>query len=65
MYAPLGDVQSILILNTACGQGNTSKWFSKQGTIVSAFDACPTMVQLTKEKLGDTEVIRRLISTWI
>ncbi len=59
MYSLLGDVQGCRVLDAACGHGSTSKWLIEQGAIVSAFDASPTMVQMTKAKLGSAAVVRQ------
>jgi SAM-dependent methyltransferase len=54
----LPDVQGKRILDAGCGPGIYSERLVKNGAIVTAVDASPKMIELSKQRLGNAADIR-------
>jgi ubiquinone/menaquinone biosynthesis C-methylase UbiE len=50
----LGDVAGLDVLEVGCGSGPLTEWLVAQGARVTAFDVSPRMLQLAKERVGDS-----------
>jgi len=54
----LPDVKNKRVLDAGCGPGAYSEWLIKHGAEVVAVDVSPKMIELAKQRLGETENVR-------
>jgi len=52
-------VKNKRVLDAGCGPGVYSQWLIERGASVVALDASPKMVELAKERLGETAEVRQ------
>src|SRR5262245_22930082 len=55
----LPDVKGKRVLDAACGPGVYSEWLLSHGAEVVALDASPKMVELAKQRVGETVDVRQ------
>lgn len=58
MLALAGDVAGLDVLDAGCGPGFYADALVRRGARVTAFDASPRMVELSRDRVGDAAMLR-------
>ena len=60
MLSLMPAVQGKIVVDAGCGPGIYTKWLAKQGAKVLALDYSPRLVELARERVGDSKVSFRV-----